>query len=1286
MPEKSKKIRIVATLVLASGALGINLHSSHADGNTALPGLAIVKLSDGTAPFDAAAGIGADTNATNGIVRAGDVAVLRFDNSLNDSTTATATTYQHLTITTSSLPLGFRFSGLPVECTASGSSLAGDGVVVASSMTCDMGAKDTGSAWSVTASVAALPTVAEGTVATVNATLTAQGVTTTAPASAPAITATSATKIDLQLGAPRPVGAKLVNGQAGYVYVYSLGLKLKPGSEAPALPVVLSNDISGISPNARLVGCGVNGAMITGLDWAYGFGMPLGKPGGLYGRFKGNLTNSVEDSGLIACTPRATTPTIIDVSLSGIHTTPNSFPTKTSDSLDVTPGDHWIASDYIAVWVPITDFNNTNGFQRVAINKLNEFAPTGATSHGVNFGNPTAEPGAGVTNLTTAGQATLTGTENWYQSTIERPNIGFIETYDLKFHDYFTGAGMTGAMSSGVTYAEPVGSDYRTGDGVVAAGVRYTALNDVFLKGVVDLPKGFINCMTLDNRYTTVTSLPGIANQGAYVWGRQSAAQQAAAGWVVEYGVGGVGGSGTTWATAKDRQLGTCANNQSTNGVWYASLDTVPGGAKNVTKVRARTTNVYSAADQLAEIEATHLGGVYSRLVVELVANDITPAGEHAANYQKAFDPSGTWLNGWYQSDYDEQTATGGLGDRVTAVGTRVRVTAATSATVIAPNTTQTITLAPTSDALGVSPAGKSLNVTITQTLAASLAYQAGSTVCGAAQAQPTACEPTVTNNGSTLTWSFGDIVAGSTLSTLAFKVSTNTTAVDGSSAALTTVVSATNDNSASEWRTANVGLTISNPGALSISTTAVTPLADVGTPVTFNLRVQNVAAAPVGQTDFIDWLPYNGDTRAPATSNHGTTTLQSIAQTSGGIYNVLYTATDPATLRLPADLDPATVNPAIVWCTKAKFGTSGCPATIDKVTGLRLQSSAPVAAQELDSFDVTMTQQVGTVDVNNDHLTNRFRGRAKGLVAVVESNNATTSIAAAQIGSTVWNDTNQNGVRETGEPGVSGTTVQLLSDTGAVVGTTSTDATGKYTLKNLKHGSYRLKFVAPAGRNFTFAPDHRGVASTDSDVDPVTGVTPAVPVPSGSVQPAIDAGFIDYGPRVSLLYSINDNDANTSPGVAVKKDSKMSLTFDVTNTGNATLVNPRLSTNRVGGLAVSCPKKSLAPTETMRCTATKAAPEDKEVFSDLATIVMSPQGTTTGVAASDIRATDVAYAHRFGDGKDEKDDKADETKSTGTESKDDKDAKAKEAEDAKAKEAEKESESSFSSESERWY
>ncbi|MES2159525.1 MAG: SdrD B-like domain-containing protein, partial [Pseudomonadota bacterium] len=114
-----------------------------------------------------------------------------------------------------------------------------------------------------------------------------------------------------------------------------------------------------------------------------------------------------------------------------------------------------------------------------------------------------------------------------------------------------------------------------------------------------------------------------------------------------------------------------------------------------------------------------------------------------------------------------------------------------------------------------------------------------------------------------------------------------------------------------------------------------------------------------------------------------------------------------------------------------------------------------------------------------------------------------------AELGDTVWNDANRNGVQDANETGRSGVKVTLLDATGAAVATATTDVDGHYLFNNLKPGSYSVQFdKTTLGTGYVFSGAHAGSdGAADSDASVLTGQTQQVTLTSGAVNHDLDAG-----------------------------------------------------------------------------------------------------------------------------------------------------------------------------------
>jgi hypothetical protein len=89
-------------------------------------------------------------------------------------------------------------------------------------------------------------------------------------------------------------------------------------------------------------------------------------------------------------------------------------------------------------------------------------------------------------------------------------------------------------------------------------------------------------------------------------------------------------------------------------------------------------------------------------------------------------------------------------------------------------------------------------------------------------------------------------------------------------------------------------------------------------------------------------------------------------------------------------------------------------------------------------------------------------------------------TIGTLSIGDRVWKDANANGLQDSGEAGISGVTVQLLSGS-TVIATTTTNSSGNYSFNSLVAGTYTVKIVTSTlPVNFTETYDLDGLSSAN--------------------------------------------------------------------------------------------------------------------------------------------------------------------------------------------------------------
>jgi hypothetical protein len=150
------------------------------------------------------------------------------------------------------------------------------------------------------------------------------------------------------------------------------------------------------------------------------------------------------------------------------------------------------------------------------------------------------------------------------------------------------------------------------------------------------------------------------------------------------------------------------------------------------------------------------------------------------------------------------------------------------------------------------------------------------------------------------------------------------------------------------------------------------------------------------------------------------------------------------------------------------------------------------------------------TIDING--LSNVFNLPAYGqALNHIDAGLVTGASPLGSLTGRAWLDGDGNGIRETNEPGLADITVNLFSDAGMLVDTSSTDDAGNYSFTGLTPGrAYTVQFVAPNG--YSFAPEHVGAPDMDSDADANGFTDPIVLAPSENDE-NIDAGLVGVAP-----------------------------------------------------------------------------------------------------------------------------------------------------------------------------
>ncbi len=182
----------------------------------------------------------------------------------------------------------------------------------------------------------------------------------------------------------------------------------------------------------------------------------------------------------------------------------------------------------------------------------------------------------------------------------------------------------------------------------------------------------------------------------------------------------------------------------------------------------------------------------------------------------------------------------------------------------------------------------------------------------------------------------------------------------------------------------------------------------------------------------------------------------------------------------------------------------------------------------------------------------------ATGGLTATDSGSMSCSAPTGQIGDFVWIDSNANGIQDSGEPGVPGVTLTLKNSGGTVIGTTTTDANGKYLFTGLTAGTYSVTMTMPFGYVATVT--GKGTTATDSNVNPSTNIVLAtnsasdLTIDFGLVVPATNICGLTWGywknhvslwPMTSMMLgnqTYSQTELQTILGTAVKGDVSIEL------------------------------------------------------------------------------------------------------------------------------------------------
>ena len=266
---------------------------------------------------------------------------------------------------------------------------------------------------------------------------------------------------------------------------------------------------------------------------------------------------------------------------------------------------------------------------------------------------------------------------------------------------------------------------------------------------------------------------------------------------------------------------------------------------------------------------------------------------------------------------------------------------------------------------------------------------------------------------------------------------------------------------------------------------------------------------------------------------NSGGTVIRTATTDADGLYLFTGLAAGNYRVRLPAANFTTTGTPGALAGFTSSTGTNG------SATGT-FEGTTPV-----DPSNNTDDDDNGVIIATAGPLGSGgfIQSGTIALAAGATNDNATLDFGVFRkfsLGNQVFNDANNNGLRDTGETGISGVTVNLLSAAigNALIATTTTNSTGQYLFTNLIAGDYIVEVAAAnfntGGKLFSYQ------SSTGGTGTPFEGAN--TPDPAASNTDGDDngttAGTLGSGGSIQSLPVTLGPTANAPTGETPANDS----------------------------------------------------------------------------------------------------------------------------------------------------
>jgi hypothetical protein len=369
----------------------------------------------------------------------------------------------------------------------------------------------------------------------------------------------------------------------------------------------------------------------------------------------------------------------------------------------------------------------------------------------------------------------------------------------------------------------------------------------------------------------------------------------------------------------------------------------------------------------------------------------------------------------------------------------------------------------------------------------------------------------------------------------------------------------------------------VRSPGGLRVEKKVDKQYFPVDSKFEYRMRYSNLSGVPLGDIEFIDVLPYNGDSglttatdRYPASAFSGK--VQYIGSTlPAGVTIAGYTIAAPGSI----NLDPkcASNNTGATWidgsnvlsaanpngndwsyyCPKGDTATTwvaGVPTVGAEITGIKYRLTGGLATNL--GWQEMKIELMGVDNVQDDIYTNNFSARTTSLELPVISNDVWVKVYEGQVGNKVWMDRNADGIIDPTELPVKNVCVRLEVDASDAAWATARPLISKTKLATGADGLYgtaddaTLTVKTDANGNYLFDHLPEAIYKVTVLLDP-------------SVEPSC-AGATSYPTTLTPTYDLDDG-KTTTPASANSTLISICNHYDlVKNSGGAVILPPTAS------------------------------------------------------------------------------------------------------------------------------